>query len=151
MNKGEAINKLKVAIEQAGLTKEFILQDIKREETYKISGPVFLSIFLCFITLASYYICFTYKDVLNDFLIGLIFTIGCYFAPGYVLADLGTRGKRGHSIFPDFTIEFPFIFKSEFQNKLPLPLYEKITPFLSKEDMDDILSFDLTYKDIDIK
>lgn len=151
MNKCEAINKVKVAIEEAGLTKEDILDCVKRKETYRISGPVFLSILLCFITLASYYICFTYKDVLNDYLIGSIFIIGCYFAPAYVSADLALRGKRGHSIFPDFTIESSLSFKGEFQNKLSLPLYRKITPFLNKEEIDDILSFNLTYEDLDIK
>lgn len=165
MNKNEAIEKVNHALEAANLTKENLFEDMMTKFQTKPFTKGHILAYASLPVIPLYLYGLFMKGVFNvtvypEIIMAALFFLGNMIIPLYFMIYIkdfhehyNFRGMKEKRKLRDYIKYSHTIVQSNncYNNKISLDIYKKISAFFQKEELENILSHNLTYEDLGLK
>lgn len=168
MNKNEAVEKVSNALEKANLTKEDLFKDmttkLKTKPFTKGHILAYASLSVIPFYLYSFFMIAVFnKMVYPEIITAFLFFFGSMMVPAYFAVFFkdfeqynfkGMKEKRKLRDYIKYShtiVHTNNCYNNKTNNKISLDIYKKISAFFQKEELENILSHNLTYKDLGLK
>jgi len=169
MNKNEAVEKVNNALEKANLTKEDLFEDMTTKLKTKPFTKGHILAYASLSVIPFYLYTFFMMAVFNkmvypEIITAFLFILGNMMIPAHFVITIkdfdeqynfkGMKEKRKLRDYIKYShtmVHANNCYNNKTNNKISLDIYKKISAFFQKEELENILSHNLTYEDLGLK